>query len=334
MEIEAVLDGEPTSVITMDEELVELLTRGGISIEELDLGMMKKERRRDTPFMKLSTACEKLAPRMSKEDKKTIPKKWEILGDLVLLPPGSFVGEEWAAIGPALWGAVAASLRVKRVAMQAAIDKGPMRQSHAKLLLGEDGWVEHVQHGITYHIEVTKVMFSSGNVTERKRQGAFQAEGEVVVDLFVGIGYFSVPILKQGKCKFLYACEWNPDSIECLNKNLVANGVADRCEVRQGDNREVAPIGVADRVLLGLIPTSEMSWATGVKALKPTGGWMHVHENVQEGEEDTMGERMCAALVAAAAALGQSLTATVEHIEKVKPYSPRVNHLVYDVRLC
>ena len=104
-------------------------------------------------------------------------------------------------------------------------------------------------------------------------------------------------------------------------------------QVRQGDNREVAPVEVADRVLLGLIPTSEMSWATGVRALKASGGWMHIHENVAEGEEQVMAEKICAALTSEATALGRSWSVRVEHTEKVKPYSPRVNHLVYDVLL-
>lgn len=100
-----------------------------------------------------------------------------------------------------------------------------------------------------------------------------------------------------------------------------ANQVADRLEIRQGDNREVAPVGVADRVLLGLIPTSEMSWETGVKALKPSGGYMHVHENCQEGGEEEMGARLCTALEGFARKLGRTWSARVEHIEKVKPHS-------------
>lgn len=38
--------------------------------------------------------------------------------------------------------------------------------------------------------------------------------------------------------------------------------------------------GEADRVLLGLLPSSELAWPTAVAALKPQGGWMHVHGNV------------------------------------------------------
>ncbi len=44
---------------------------------------------------------------------------------------------------------------------------------------------------------------------------------------------------------------------------------------------EVAPVGVADRVNLGLVPSCEGGWAVACRALKPnTGGWLHVHGNV------------------------------------------------------
>ena len=39
------------------------------------------------------------------------------------------------------------------------------------------------------------VMFSSGNVTEKARVAAFPAKDDVVVDMFAGIGYFTVPLL-------------------------------------------------------------------------------------------------------------------------------------------
>lgn len=71
------------------------------------------------------------------------------------------------------------------------------------------------------------------------------------------------------------ACEWNPHAVEALRRNVEANGLQQRCEVRPGDNRLVAPTGVADRVLLGLIPSSEGSWATALTALKPEGPSCH-----------------------------------------------------------
>ena len=66
-----------------------------------------------------------------------------------------------------------------------------------------------------------------------------------------------------------YACEWNPTAVSALQANLALNGVAEKCTVLAGDCRLVAPTGVADRVNLGLLPSSEMAWEAAVRALKP-----------------------------------------------------------------
>lgn len=50
-----------------------------------------------------------------------VPKKWEVLGDVVLLPQGCFSSEVWGRIANKLWNAVASCLGVTRVAMQAPV---------------------------------------------------------------------------------------------------------------------------------------------------------------------------------------------------------------------
>lgn len=69
----------------------------------------------------------------------------------------------------------------------------------------------------------------------------------------------------------VHACEWNPHAIEGLVQGLKLNGVSDKCQIHQGDCRQVAPVGCADRVLLGLLPSSEDGWETALRALKPSG---------------------------------------------------------------
>ena len=63
------------------------------------------------------------------------------------------------------------------------------------LLKGKNGWVEHRENGILYCLDVTRCMFSSGNGTEKARMGRLACCGEIVVDLFAGIGYCSLPLL-------------------------------------------------------------------------------------------------------------------------------------------
>ena len=76
--------------------------------------------------------------------------------------------------------------------------KGPKRESRAVSVHGNDsGWVEHKELGVTYGFDCSKVMFSSGNGTEKKRMGFdVRARNEVIVDLYAGIGYYSLQLLK------------------------------------------------------------------------------------------------------------------------------------------
>ena len=66
-------------------------------------------------------------------------------------------------------------------------------------------------------------------------------EGHVVLDLYTGIGYFSVPLLARLDRSLLsrmLLCEWNLDALEALRRSLQANGVApDRYEIYPGVHR-------------------------------------------------------------------------------------------------
>jgi tRNA G37 N-methylase Trm5 len=223
-----------------------------------------------------------------------VPRKWEEYSDMIVLPEGSLQSSLWEGIDrKALWRTAAEALGVARLAVKGEVDKGRMRSSHVNLVHPPeaDGWVSVTQNGITYTFDVTRVMFSRGNVNERRRMGAVNARGETVVDLYAGIldpwpayagigsgdryariecsrsgdryagiGYFTVPLLAQAGAAHLYACELNPDSVEALRRNLRGNAVDDRCTVLPGDNAVTAPKlkGLADRVNLGLLPSSEL----------------------------------------------------------------------------
>jgi tRNA wybutosine-synthesizing protein 2 len=98
--------------------------------------------------------------------------------------------------------------------------------------------------------DVATIMFSSGNLPERTSIPSKIREGSVVVDLFVGIGYFTLPIAVHAKAERIYACELNPVAYHYLLENLRLNRVSNVVPLR-GDCRETAPRGVADAVILG-----------------------------------------------------------------------------------
>ena len=90
--------------------------------------------------------------------------------------------------------------------------------------------------------------------------------------------------------------------------------------------------GVADRVVLGLLPSSTGGWPTAVAALKPDcGGWLHVHENVTDSQETQWIEETIAKLTEIAKQQGFSWQFDVRHKERVKWYAPHIRHIVLDI---
>ncbi|XP_050408251.2 tRNA wybutosine-synthesizing protein 2 homolog isoform X2 [Patella vulgata] len=216
-----------------------------------------------------------------------LPNYWEKHGDLILLPASSFQLSLWQGFGEKLWKIVAESLGCNRVAQKSVICNNGFRTPQVSLLLGQDGWVNQTDNKLRFTYDVTKCMFSIGNISEKLRISEFDCVGETVVDLYAGIGYFTIPYLVHAKAEHVHACEWNPDAVEALKKNLVLNNVQDKCTIYYGDNRKVDLVDIADRVNLGLIPSSEHGWLVACVALKQkTGGILHIHSNVTSNKSE------------------------------------------------
>jgi tRNA wybutosine-synthesizing protein 2 len=151
--------------------------------------------------------------------------------------------------------------------------------------------------------------------------------GEHVVDMFAGIGYFTMPMAVHAKPCRIDAIELNPVSFEYLKENVRLNHVEDIVNPILGDCREKAPVGEADRVIMGYVGTTQEYLPWGVKALKP-GGILHYHETTPE---KLVFERPIRYVKEAAEAQGRN--AEIVNTVKVKKYSPGVWHVVVDAKI-
>ena len=298
-----------------------------------------------TPAQELVTNSEKLLLRnsiiLTQEMAGCLPTKWELLGDLALVPSDTLNSEEWHIIRSdnetlyqEVWREIAASLRVSRIARQSEIANDKLRSSQVKMIIGDSGEVEFTDNGVKFWLDVTKVMFSSGNVTERHRIGDIDMSGEIVVDAFSGIGYYTLPMLVRSNAKHVYACELNPNSINALTKGAKLNAVSDRLTIIEGDNQITLQslTDIADRVHLGILPSSENTWSLAIDCLKQSGGFIHIHMNVPEKEIDSFVE-YCLKQLKHYAARRDFNTIQLQHVEKVKWYAPHIRHIVIDVSI-
>ncbi|RKP18336.1 hypothetical protein ROZALSC1DRAFT_23332 [Rozella allomycis CSF55] len=197
--------------------------------------------------------------------------------------------------------------------------------------------ISTTQYVIKYFWNPVYSMFSAGNITEKERIANFDCEDEVIVDLYAGIGYFVLPYLIHAKAKYVHACEWNTYAVAALKKNLVANKVDKKCSVYEGDNKDALKYfeNCANRVNLGLLPTSKDGYEIAIKALNQNGGWLHVHENVAVEDVKQFGETVVLELTnllkSHKSACNYALN--IEHTEIVKNYAPKVVHVVYDIKI-
>ena len=256
------------------------------------------------------------------------PRRWERFSDVAILPPGSFPGPEWVP-DEALWRAIAGALGAERLARMGEVS-GEFRESGVEMLLGEDDWAVRRENGVDYGYRMTKCMFSAGNVNERRRMGEAPGDGEVVVDLYSGIGYYTLPILVHSGASLVHACEWNPEAVMSLGWGLEANSVEDRCVVHVGDNRVTTRSlkGVADRVLLGLLPSSEDGYEAAIRVLNPAGGTLHLHGLAPSNGHG--GWAYEAEGVISGMWPGSKVRS---NLTRVKSYAPHWDHVVLDVTL-
>ncbi|GFO96240.1 trNA methylase trm12p Wyeosine biosynthesis [groundwater metagenome] len=254
-------------------------------------------------------------------EKELLPSGWLLLGDVIIITLRQELEIRKKDIAKAL-------LSIYPGCRTVLLDRGisgKMRQPMRELISGEKTETIHRENGCQFRLDAMRIMYSQGNLYERMRMSRL-GKGEVVVDMFAGIGYFSIQMAVHSKPETIFAIEINPVSFGYLRENIRRNRVEDIIEPVEGDCSLIAPRGIADRVIMGYLNAHHYI-EHGIRALVP-GGVLHYHEAVPEAVEQRPVER----IVEAAGKLGRK----VEIIEarKVKKYSPGVWHVVVDAKIC
>jgi len=147
------------------------------------------------------------------------------------------------------------------------------------------------------------------------------------VDMFAGIGYFSIPMAVHSRPKMVYAIELNPYAHQFLCQNIRANQVQEIVQPILGDCTIETPQGIADRVLMGMVQITDRYLKTGISALKP-GGMLHYHQTIPSWR---FPEAAIEEINDAAADVG--CRAEILQCLRVKKFSPGVVHAVIDARI-
>ena len=202
--------------------------------------------------------------------------------------------------------------------------QGTKREPVYKILYGSQTETINKENGCIFKLDLSKVMWSKGNNNERLRIAKLVGDGETVLDMFAGIGYFSIPIGVHANASEIISVEINPNSYHYLCENIRLNKVNNITPIL-GDCKDVTPNFKADRILMGYVKTTHHYLRVAIDSLNE-GGILHYHETVPEKLMDTRPiERIRAE--------AKNRDVELLKINKIKKYSPGVWHVVIDARI-
>lgn len=204
---------------------------------------------------------------------------------------------------------------------------GQKREPDVEMIYGEGTETVHKENYCKFKFDVAKIMWSKGNTGERLRMSKLPESSETIIDMFAGIGYFTIPMAVHSNPKKIYAIEINPVSYNYLCENVKLNKVENIVEPILGDCSLQNFDHIADRIMMGYIGGTHYYLDSAIQYLKE-GGIIHYHESTPEA---ILFERPIQRVEEAA----MKVNRTIEVLNKrsIKKYSPGVHHTVVDIKV-
>lgn len=221
---------------------------------------------------------EALRSRLTSSQLELLPRAFDIIGDIAVIeiPPG--LESEKRNIGDAL---IATHRNVNSVFAKAGSVGGKYRTRMLKHIAGVNKTeTTYREHGCVYQLDVSKVYFSPRLSTERGRVASQVKPQEIVLDMFAGVGPFSVLIARTKGVK-VYAIDINPHAIHYLRKNILKNQVNGLVTAVLGEARKTVEKSyrrMVDRVIMNLPEGASRYLDVACLAIKRSGGTIHYYE--------------------------------------------------------
>ncbi len=206
-----------------------------------------------------------------------IPSSFDVIGHVAIVKIPLELKKYEQLIGQAL---IETHKNIKTVLAKETAVTGKFRLRDFRLIAGENKTETiHKEYGCSFFLDVKKTFFSPRLANEHFRISSLVNEGETIVDMFAGVGPFSILIAKKHRNVKVYAIDANPDAIEYLKRNIALNKVEDKVFPILGDVEEASKSiekEKINRVIMNLPEESFRYLKTACNLLK-VGGIIHFY---------------------------------------------------------
>ena len=271
------------------------------------------------------TLVDALEGRFPSEKLALLPRAYDLIGDIAILEIPDEIVSYSKLIGEVFHGI---HTNFKTVLAKKGAVSGTTRVRDYTLLAGENRTKTiHTEYGCRLAVDVAKAYFSPRLLEEHNRIAQLVASGEVVVDMFCGVGPFAIHIAKQKKAKVI-AIDINPTAIDLLCESIGLNKLVGSILPVVADAHDYVNTNElsVDRVIMNHPSGASDFVGEACSILKP-GGTMHYYDFIGgETPEDTLKEKV----VGLVEKVGRSVT-KIELVRRVRDSAPYEFQMVADV---
>ncbi len=222
------------------------------------------------------------------ENPERVSSGVDVVGDIAIVRLPDFSAREKRGVA----GALLSEMKNVRVVMeQEGGIEGEFRLRKLKHIGGAKRTLTvHRENGCAFRVDVARCYFSPRLSTERLRVARLVGPGEHVLNMFAGVGPFSIPIARRVGAK-VTSCEINEYAAHLHEENNRLNKVGDLVTVIKGDAADLPELVSErfDRVLMPLPSEADRFLLTAVQMAKK-GAVIHYYRHVL-GEDELEAEK-------------------------------------------
>lgn len=248
------------------------------------------------------------------------------IGDIIVIRIPDALLPKKEVIGRAILDRVKSA---KTVLCQASDVAGDYRTREVELIAGQDRTeTTYREYGCTYTVDVAGAFFSPRLSTERDRIAGLVSDGQTMVNLFGGIGIFSILAAKKTRCT-VYSIDINPAASRLCEKNIKQNKLAGEVISINADAAEAAKDlgGISDHTLM-LLPERSDEFLDSAIHVTRDGGCIHYYSHVS-----SQTKKGAPALSEAHIADVCPVPIEITHSRVVRAVGPRYYQTVVDITI-
>ncbi|MEM3586635.1 MAG: class I SAM-dependent methyltransferase family protein [Candidatus Jordarchaeaceae archaeon] len=258
-----------------------------------------------------------------------ISGRHEEIGDICLLKLPRELSDFYSEIGKAV---LERYPRFRVVAVRTGHVVNEERVGEVKVIAGENRTETiHREYGCRYKLDLAKVFFTPRLSYEHNRVAKLANNGEIVLNMFSGIGAFSILIARRVENCKVFSVDINPYAVKYLEENIQLNKVEGKVIPILGDAAKIEEPTQANRIIMPLPLRAYEYLEIAAKKIAP-GGTIHYYDTViARGTKEQQLDKLCERVANRLEEL--NLEIEIPYKRRIRSLNPGFYLTVLDIRV-